>query len=128
MDYVKQTKEFINRAYTGDIEGAKEMLSTDIVLEMGGKNQLSGQHIGRDGFFENFGKLLEITNGTYKMTKEYDWLNGTNRAVLIAQEFAERNGKKYYFDRVVEYVFTDDKISKVKIYEGDPFNVDEVFR
>lgn len=128
MDFVKQTKEFINRAYKGNIDGAKELLDENVTLEMGGDNKLSGNHIGRSAFFENFGRMMELSNGTYQMDNEYDWLNGNSKAVLIAQESVEKDGQRIYFDRVIQYNYSNGKIIRVKIYEGDPIVANNAFR
>ncbi len=128
MDFVKQSKEFLNRAYQENIAGAKELLSKNVILEMGGNNKLSGTHKGRNGFFANFSRMMELSNGSYEMTHEYDWLNGNSKAVLIAQECAEKDGEVIYFDRVIQYDFDNEKIVRIKIYEGDPANVDKTFR
>ncbi|WP_298545812.1 hypothetical protein [uncultured Aquimarina sp.] len=128
MNFVRKVKEFINKAYQGKITEARDMLHENVLLEMSGNNQLSGKHYGKDVFFENFSKMLALSNGTYKITKEYDWLNGEDKCLLIAEEFIERDGTMYYFDRVIQYDFEKDKISKVRIYEGNPSVVNEAFR
>ncbi len=129
MDFVTKAQDFLSKAYQGDIPTAKSMLHQDVALEMNGKNQLSGKHRSPDGFFNNFAKMMKLTAGSYKMTKPYEWINGKSSALLFAEEYAERNGITYYFDRIIKYDFDDDGlINYVRIFEGNPTITDEVFK
>ncbi|WP_350286963.1 nuclear transport factor 2 family protein [uncultured Croceitalea sp.] len=127
MDYVKKAQEFLDKAYSGDMDGAREMLHEDMVLKMGGNSALAGEHQGKDGFFGNFGKMMELSQGSYKLTKVHEWVNADKKALLIAEEYVEKNGKEYKFDRIVQYSFDGDLINYVRIYEGDPEIADAAF-
>ena len=127
MDYGKKSQEFIDKAYSGNIEGAKEMLHPDLTLVMGGTTSLAGEHKGKEAFFGNFGKMMELSQGSYKLTKVHEWINANEKALLIAEESVAKNGKEYVFDRIIEYGYKDGLIYHVRIYEGNPEIVDAAF-
>lgn len=115
-------------AYAGDVVAAGEFLSENVTLTMGGNNQLSGVYLGREAFFGAFGRMMEITAGTYRLAQEYDSFTSPTRAVFLVQEQASRDGRDYFYDRTVEFVFDGSHILGVRIYEGNPEVVDVVFK
>ena len=120
-------QQYLEAAYNKDIEKAKSYLSDDITLLMGGNNKLAGSYVGKDQFFATFGKMLEMTNFTYHLQEQVEWLEGKNRTLLLAIEEAERNGKKFEFKRAIDYQIQEDKIATVTIYEAAPQVVDQLF-
>lgn len=127
MDYVKKAQEFLDKAYSGDMDGARAMLHENLVLKMGGNTALAGEHNGKDEFFANFGRMMELSQGSYKLTKVHEWVNADNKALLIAEEYVQKNGKEYIFDRIVQYGFEGELINYVRIYEGDSKIADAAF-
>ncbi|WP_350286956.1 hypothetical protein [uncultured Croceitalea sp.] len=71
---MKQTKDFINRVCTQNIVGARRMVQLRYCSRKWWNKPISGKHHNRDGFLENFGRLPEVTGGSYKMTKEFNWV------------------------------------------------------
>ncbi len=128
MKNTEIAQAYLNAAYSGDIENAKSLLADDITLVMGGNNELSGTYVGPAKFMEGFGKMLEITNNTYQMKEQIEWLEGKNRCILITEEQAEKNGEAHTFKRVVDYQIKDGKIKAIQLYEGNPEITDNVFK
>src|ERR1700739_2780168 len=54
---------FIN----GDLAVLNDLLTEDVVWHHGGRSRLSGDYHGRDAVFGLFGKLFEVTGGTFHM-------------------------------------------------------------
>ncbi|WP_350287366.1 hypothetical protein [uncultured Croceitalea sp.] len=127
MDYVKKAQEFLDKAYSGNIDGARAMLDEKLILKMGGTTALAGEHHGKDQFFANFGKMMELSQGSYKLTKVHEWVNADKKALLIAEEYVQKNGREYVFDRIVQYSFEGELINYVRIYEGDSQIADAAF-
>ncbi|WP_046755998.1 nuclear transport factor 2-like protein [Kordia jejudonensis] len=127
MNYVKKAQEFLDKAYSGDTEGASEILHDKLKLQMVGNTALAGIHKGKEAFFANFGKMMELSQGSYKLTKTHEWINAENKALLMAEEYVNKNGKEYYFDRIIQYSFKDGLINFIRIYEGNPEIADIAF-
>ena len=66
-----QTNEdVLRRAYQAfneaDLATLSELFADDVVWHTPGNNAVSGTHNGRDATFAMFGKLGEVTGGTYR--------------------------------------------------------------
>ncbi|MGB5819559.1 MAG: hypothetical protein WBG90_08745 [Saonia sp.] len=127
MKNIEIAQKYLNAAYSGDIATAKSVLDANIKLTMNGNNEVSGTTIGREPFFKSFGKMLQLTNNTYNLDEQVEWLEGHRRAVLIAKESAIRNDKKLEFGRVIDYIIKEGVIKEIKIYEGEPTIADIAF-
>ena len=127
MKNTKIAKNYLEAAYSNEIEKAKSFLSENITLRMGGENALAGTYTGKDEFFGAFGKMLEMSNYTYKMIEQVEWLEGENRTILMTIEQVEKNGKEVAFERVVDYKIENSLISEITIYEAQPEKVDILF-
>lgn len=94
---------------------------------MNGNNKLSGIQIGKPAFFEAYERMMQITQFSYKMIEETEWLEGHSRAVVLAVETATKNNVSYHFNRAIDYQIQEEKIQAIKIYEGEPITVDLIF-
>jgi ketosteroid isomerase-like protein len=60
------------RAYaafgTGDLATLTELIAPDCVWHVGGHSQLAGDYIGHEQILGYFGKLYELTDGTFTAT------------------------------------------------------------
>ncbi|GAA4277301.1 nuclear transport factor 2-like protein [Aquimarina mytili] len=127
MKNIEIAKKYLNAAYSGDIATAKSLLDENVKLTMNGNNEISGITNGREPFFASFGKMLQLTNNTYNLDEQVEWLEGQERAILIAKESAIRNDEKFEFSRVIDYIIKEGIIKEIKIYEGDPTIADKAF-
>ncbi len=127
MRNIETAQKYLSAVYAGDIPAATALLDPTIRLEMNGNNVLSGTYTGTHAFFATFGEMMALTGNTYKMEEAIEWLEGEERAVLFALESAEKDGKKYVFQRVIDYQIQNEKIVAIKIYEGEPLIADMVF-
>lgn len=53
---------------SGDFEQLNEFIPEDAVWHVTGNSSLSGEYTGRDAIYGYFGKLMEVTGGTFKAT------------------------------------------------------------
>ena len=120
-------KQYMAAAYTGNIAAAGEFLTEDVELIMSGQNQLGKTFKGREDFFGAFGKMMEITNGTYKLVEEKQWFENDNFVALFATESGAKNGIDLFYDRIVLYQFDKEKIKNIRIFEGNSEIVDALF-
>jgi hypothetical protein len=89
---------------TGDMDTVREIFDWDAIRwTLPGKSLVSGVDIGMEQVFANFGKCMELTDGTYNAVG-FDYLGGENHAVALAHLTAQRNGRTLEVDEAV--VFT----------------------
>ena len=50
----------------GDLATLTELIAPDCVWHVGGRSQLTGDYTGHDEIFSYFGKLMELTDGTFR--------------------------------------------------------------
>ncbi len=51
----------------GDLAALNELFAEDILWHVGGRNQLAADYQGRDDVYALFGKMMEITGGTFRI-------------------------------------------------------------
>ncbi len=66
-----------------------ELFADDIAYHVPGNNALTGDYAGKDEVFAAFGKLLEITGGTFK-NDIHDILANAEHGVVLVVNSAER--------------------------------------
>lgn len=90
--------ESLRRAYkafsAGDMATLNELMTDDTVWHILGHNPLSGDYKGKDAVFGFFGKLMELSGGTFKV-EVHDTLANDEHSIGLVTESAERNGKKW---------------------------------
>ena len=90
---------------SGDFNALNEFVPEDAVWHVTGNSAtISGDYDGRDAIYAYFGKLMEITGGTFK-AELVDVLANDNLGVAIQKSTATVNGK--------EVVTTDVLIDRV---------------
>ena len=101
--------ENLRRAYAafgaGDMAALRELLADDTVWHILGHNQLSGDYKGKDAVFGFFGKLMELSGGTFRL-EVHDTLADGEHSIGLVTERAEKDGKKWE-SRAVHVIHTD---------------------
>jgi ketosteroid isomerase-like protein len=103
-----------------DMETVSELMADDVVWHVGGNNALSGEYKGKDAVFGFFGKLMQLTGGTFKL-EVHDILANDEHSVTLVTETAEKDGKKYE-NRAVHITHPD---SQGRVKEFWAFNEDQ---
>jgi uncharacterized protein len=67
----------------GDFAAVNDLLAEDVVWHHGGRSQLTGDYCGRDAVYEYFGKLLEVTHGTFHMDLQAVFANDELGVVVL---------------------------------------------
>lgn len=65
---IDNTKKAYAAFASGDMATLTDLIAPDCVWHVGGHSQLSGDYVGYDQIFGYFGKLFELTNGTFSAT------------------------------------------------------------
>lgn len=85
----------------GDMDWMREHLAQDIVWHVPGNNPLSGDHTGLDQVLGMFGKLMELTGGSFQQ-EIHDIVGGDEHVVVLVSGRAERPDGRSLENRSVQ--------------------------
>jgi ketosteroid isomerase-like protein len=121
-------EDIIRRGYQafgeGDMETLGSLYTDDVVQTMPGKNPLSGEYKGRDNVLGLYGKLFELSGGTFKAELKSLKTEG-DKVVSFHHSQGERSGKTLSDDESIAFSFSGDKISRLDVTAGDEAAVDD---
>jgi uncharacterized protein len=112
----------------GDMDALRnELFSPDIVWHQGGRNQTSGDYRGVDAVLGLFGKLFQLTNGTFRV-ELHDVSASDEHVVALAKTTGQRAGKVLQHGEYSHVChFRDEKLTEAWIVNVDPYEGDEFF-
>jgi len=102
----------------GDMATLGALYTDDVVQSMPGNNQLSGEHKGRDDVLALYGKLFELSGGTFAVDLKSVKEDG-DKVVSTHSTKAERGGKTLAETETIEFAFSGDKISRLDLSTSD---------
>ena len=121
-------EDIIRRGYKafseGDMETLGSLYTDDVVQTMPGNNQISGEYKGRDNVLGLYGKLFELSGGTFAVELTSVEAKG-DKVVTVHQTKAERGGKSLTDDESIAFSFSGDKITRLDLTAGDQAVVDD---
>ena len=77
---------------TGDFAVLTDLFAEDVVWHVGGRSQLAGEYRGRDAVFAFFGKIMEVTEGSFHLDV-HAILADDERGVALVFGTASRGGR-----------------------------------
>jgi ketosteroid isomerase-like protein len=77
---------------SGDVATLAQVFSKDVVWRVPGKSVLAKDYKGQEEVFGFFGRLMELTNGTFRV-QSLDILANDTGGVFVDRLTAERNGR-----------------------------------
>jgi uncharacterized protein len=112
----------------GDMDTLRnELFSPDIVWHQGGRNQTSGDYKGVDSVLGLFGKLSQLTDGTFRV-ELHDVLASDEHVVALATTKGHRAGKTIQNGQYSHIChFRDGKLTEAWIVDVDPYELDAFF-
>jgi uncharacterized protein len=90
--FVTLAKKGYNAFRTGDLAALDEVFADDIVFHVPGNNILSNSYQGKDATFGYFGKLMELTQGTFQV-ESLNLFVSNDQVAMLDRVQATRNGK-----------------------------------
>ena len=78
---------------SGDGPTLAQVFSQDVVWRVPGKSLLARDYKGQAEVFDFFGRLMELTGGTFRV-ESLDMLANESGGVFVDRLTAERNGRK----------------------------------
>ncbi|RPI11643.1 MAG: nuclear transport factor 2 family protein [Actinobacteria bacterium] len=115
-------EDIIRRGYKafgeGDMETLGSLYSPDVVQSQPGNNQTSGEHNGVDNVMALYGKLFELSDGTFSVDLKSVKTQG-DKVVSVHRATGKRDGKTLDADETIEFTFSGDKISRLDLTSAD---------
>ena len=123
-------EELLRKGYDafgkGDMDTIRSLFAEDIVWHSPGRNPLAGDYKGVDAVLETFGKVFEMTGGTFRL-EIHDIIANDEHAVVLVRAMGERGGKKLDDKGVQVWHLKDGKATEQWLHPGDAYASDEFF-
>ncbi|HVD47197.1 MAG TPA: nuclear transport factor 2 family protein [Candidatus Limnocylindria bacterium] len=124
---VQQARRGYEAFRTGDMATVSELLADDVAWHVGGNNPLTGDYKGKDAVFGFFGKLMELTGGTFKL-EVHDILANDEHTIILVHETAARNSKKWDSKAVhITHPDSEGRIKEFWAFQENSTAADEFF-
>ena len=101
----------LNAFQTGDMPVLEQVFSKDVVWRVPGKSALSKVYRGHAEVFGFFGRLMQLTNGTFTV-ESIDVLANDRGGVFVDQLSAERNGRTLDLRLLLHVTIRDGQIAE----------------
>jgi ketosteroid isomerase-like protein len=105
----------------GDMDTAMGLLTEDVEFDIDGRTPWSGKYSGKGGVLDFFGKLMELSGGTFRL-EILDVLANDEHGVVLTLERGERDGKAVENRAVHVWDMRDGKCAKFRGYNEDVWN------
>lgn len=122
-------EDLIRRGYDafgrGDVGTLDELFADDVTWHSPGRNVLSGDYEGKQAVFELFGRVAELSGGTWRF-EIHDVLADDEHAVALVKGYGERNGVRLEdHDQVHVLHLREGKVTEFWAASPDPYATDE---
>jgi uncharacterized protein len=77
----------------GDLAALSQVFARDVVWRVPGTNVLAQDYTGQEAVFGFFGRLMQLTNGTFRI-ESLDMLANDAGGVFVDRVMAERDGRQ----------------------------------
>jgi uncharacterized protein len=109
----------------GDLAALDEVFAEDIRWHLPGRNQLSGTHTGRAAVYEMFGRLMAVTEGSFRI--EVRTVLADDDHVLSLVDVSARSGDRSFAVTDVHVCRMEDgRIAEFWATAGDQYAMDAV--
>jgi uncharacterized protein len=115
-------EDIVRRGYKafgeGDMETLASLYTPDVVQRQGGNNQTSGEYKGVDNVIGLYGKLFELSGGTFAVELKSVTTQG-DKVVSVHRAKGEREGNTLDVDESIEFTFSGDKVAVLDLTSTD---------
>jgi ketosteroid isomerase-like protein len=107
-----------------DMDAVGRFLADEVVYHFPGISVLGGDHKGVNGVLAFFAKLMELTEGTFRIAEVHDALANDEHVVALMRLAASRRGKQFAWDQANIYHVRDGKITECWLSPADQGDLD----
>ncbi len=109
----------------GDFAVLDELFADDVLWHVGGRNQLTKDYPGRDQVYGFFGRLFELTEGSFHIDL-HAVLADDEHGVALVVTSASRGGKSVRINEAHVYHLRDGKVTEFWDASTDAYALDEL--
>lgn len=121
---VKIVRDYQAAMAKGDFAEGAAVFDADVIYTVPGNNLLSGIYQGPQAVMGYFGKLMEITNGTYGIGEMHWLVNENNQVALFIKNSADRDGKHLDWEETILFEFKNGKKYRIEHFQANQSEVD----
>jgi ketosteroid isomerase-like protein len=107
---------------SGDRQAIAACYHDEFTLHYFGQNLFAGDHVGKQAALTTLASFS--ARAGRKLLAIVDVMAGPSRAVIIARESFERDGRRAEFERVLVYTIRDGLLHECWVIDGDRAAVD----
>jgi ketosteroid isomerase-like protein len=90
---IENTKRAYAAFGSGDMATLTDLIAPDCIWHVGGRSQVAGDYVGHEQIFGYFGKLYELTDGTFSATLDDVGETEGGMVTCLVTTKGTRNGK-----------------------------------
>jgi uncharacterized protein len=109
----------------GDFAVLNDLFDGDIVWHVAGRSQLTGEYRGRDAVYGFFGKLMEVTEGSFHIDLQAVFADD-ERGVALVVGAASRGGASIKVNEAHVFRMRDGKVVEFWDASTDQYAFDEL--
>jgi ketosteroid isomerase-like protein len=121
-------EDLVRQAYglfgAGDMDSLKKMFTDDFVHHIPGSSQIAGDHNGPDAAVALYGKLFELSGGTFSVDVKGIESSG-DKVAATHHATADRGDKKLDQDQTLTFTIAGDKIARIDDKNSDQSAYDD---
>ena len=108
-------EELVRQGYKafgeGDMETLRSLFAPDAVHSATGNNPLAGDYKGVDDILAYYGKLFELSEGTFAAELKSTKVEGDDKVVAIHRDKGQRGGKTLDQDETLTFTISGGKFT-----------------
>jgi ketosteroid isomerase-like protein len=108
----------------GDFTALDEIFDDNLVWHAPGNNPLAGDYQGKQAVYDLFGKVMEVTGGTFRL-EIHDILANDEHGVALVVATGQREGKSLEDRQAQVFHLQGGKVTEFWNHPGDQNAVDE---
>jgi uncharacterized protein len=128
---VSASEDTVRRGYDafgkGDMDTLRSIMTPDVIQNVPGNNQVSGEYKGVDSVLGYYGTPFELTGGTLKAELQSVTDDGPDTVLAVHRLSAQRGGKSYDETENLHFTFSGGKISRLDEEHPDLAKFDAFF-
>jgi hypothetical protein len=117
-------EEIVRQGYKafgeGDMDTLRTLFAPDAVHVATGSNQLAGEYKGVDEILAYYGKIFELSGGTFAAELKSAKAEGDDKVVAIHRNKGQRGGKTLDQDETLTFTLSGGKFTRLVENHSDP--------
>ena len=117
-------EELVRKGYKafgeGDMDTLRSLFASDAIHSAPGNNPLAGDYKGVDDILGYYGKLFELTDGTFTAELKSAKADGDDKVLTTHRGKGQRGGKTLDQDQMLTFTISGGKFTQILEEESDP--------